>query len=94
MTWRNIEKPLVAWGKTVNRVCSRHHLPPLNGSRIYIASDYSGSHRGSHFDAISAIYCDVEASREWLAIQRGFRGQFLPDGRRMSFKRLGDTADR
>lgn len=32
----------------------------------------------------------MEASREWLAIQRGFRAQFLSDGRRMSFKRLGD----
>lgn len=90
MTWRNIEEPLVPWGRTVNSVCGRHVLPPLDGPLVYVASDYSGSHRGAHFTAISAVYCDVEASRRWLAIQRGFRAQFLSDGRRMSFKRLGD----
>jgi hypothetical protein len=93
MTWRRIE-PLVAWGNTVDRVCGRHTLPPLDGSLIYVASDYSGTHLAAHFNAISVIYCDIEASREWLAIQRGFRKQFLSDGRRMSFKRLGDRLRR
>jgi hypothetical protein len=90
MAWRHIENPAVPWGATLSRILSKHRLPALDGPEIRIASDYSGTHPKALYKAISLIYCDLHASQEWFEIQRGFRTQFLPDGRRMSFKDLSD----
>lgn len=62
----------------------------MDGPILYLASDYAGHHRGTGFSAISIVCCDFERSSEWWRIQSGFRSQFLPDGRRMSFKAVTD----
>ena len=78
------------WGATLHKVMRALRLPALDGESIYVASDYSGAHKNSQYEVLSVLYCDIQHSREWLLIQRGFREQFLPDGRRMSFKGLND----
>lgn len=90
MNWQYIEEPLVPWGATLQKIMRQMRLVNLDGESIYLATDYSGSHKSSQYEVLSALYCDVQRSREWLLIQRGFREQFLPDGRRMSFKGLND----
>lgn len=90
MYWNAIEKPLVPWGATLQKVMRKLRLPALCGETIYVATDYSGAHKASQYEVLSVLYCDIQHSREWLLIQRGFREQFLPDGRRMSFKGLND----
>ena len=54
-------------------------------------SDYSGTHKGSRFNVYTFLVADADASPDWPARMRAVRRRFLSDGRRMSFKRLGDV---
>ncbi len=65
-------------------------FPALNGAVINIFSDYSGQHKASKYEVITALYVDLEATRTWEIKRRQIRQQLLPNGRRMSFKSLND----
>lgn len=62
----------------------------MSGPFINIASDYGGEHKASNYHTLSAVYLDLSASSEWESRRRLVRTNHLPDGRRMSFKKLGD----
>ena len=57
---------------------------------MIIASDYSGQHKKATHEAYSFVVTTDLALREWLPLLRGFREQWLPDGRRISFKKLNE----
>lgn len=66
-------------------------IPNLrNASTILVGSDYSGQHATSQFEALCFLFVDADRSRSWIRAQESLRKQFLPDGRRLSYKALND----
>jgi hypothetical protein len=63
-------------------------LQPVSNGTLVITSDYSGQHKGASHDAYSFLVTTDRALGEWQRVLEQFRHQWLPDGRRMSFKRL------
>lgn len=69
----------------------RHNLLlPVNHGSMFIISDYSGQHKGSSHEAYSFLVTTHGALAEWAPIRQEFREKWLLDGRRISFKQLGD----
>lgn len=90
MCWNRIDSPLYPWAKTIERIITAEKLPEMNGPTINLVSDYGGEHKASKYKTISVLYLDLHASVEWEYLRRIVRRDFLPDGRRLSFKRLSD----
>jgi len=88
--WKPVKPPLLPWVNTVNRILSSFDIPEMRGPTIYITSDYSGDHKKYRYQVTSVLAMDVERSHQWEFQRRAVRQRFLSDGRRMSFKRLGD----
>ncbi len=88
--WRPLPKPIYGWAMTIEKIMKLLDLPSLDGSVINIFSDYSGQHKGSNYETITALYFDLQASSLWELKRREIREKWLPDGRRMSFKALND----
>jgi hypothetical protein len=66
----------------------------MEGSTLYVASDYSyGNPRSAHL-IIGILLADMDASPDWPHLVTRVRRKFLPDGRRMSFKALNDQQRR
>jgi hypothetical protein len=65
-------------------------LPELTGDTIYIATDFSGSHKESSYEVISILYMDAKASLNWELARQRWRSEYLPDLRSLSFKDLSD----
>ncbi|MDQ3060153.1 MAG: hypothetical protein M3R45_11630 [Pseudomonadota bacterium] len=66
-------------------------LPNLrNASTILIGSDYSGQHSTSLFEAFGFVFANLNESQPWMAARKKIREKFMPDGRRFSYKTLGD----
>ncbi|MBK1622258.1 hypothetical protein CKO32_01635 [Afifella marina DSM 2698] len=57
---------------------------------MVLASDYSGQHKEASHEAYSFLITTDEALIRWLPSLSEFRGQWLPDGRRISFKKLNE----
>ena len=66
-------------------------LVPVDVGVLIIASDYSGQHKGASHEAYSFVITSEDALNEWLILLRQFRRQWLPDGRRISFKKLNES---
>ena len=92
--WQNVAMPMYGWATTLEKIFSRIDLPAFDGPTVNIFSDYSGQHRRSRYEAISALYLDLAASAKWEKRRRYVRDRGLPDGRRMSFKCLNDRLRR
>lgn len=92
--WSNVERPLYGWVRTVERILVAERIPPLAGPLISIFSDYSGEQKGSSYQTIGVLYADLYGSPLWEMRRRDVRRRFLADGRRMSFKALGDKKRR
>src|SRR5260370_41745081 len=60
-----------------------------NGTMI-VASDYSGQHKEATHEAYSFLVTTDEALNDWLPSLGAFRQRWLPDGRRISFKKLNE----
>jgi hypothetical protein len=65
-------------------------LVPVANAAMIVASDYSGRHKGASHEAYSFLVTTDEVLREWLPSLGAFRKRWLPDNRRMSFKRLNE----
>lgn len=66
-------------------------IPNLhNASTILVGSDYSGQHATSQFEALCFLFADADRMGLWIDSQKLLRKQFLPDGRRLSYKALND----
>jgi hypothetical protein len=67
-------------------------LPNLRiGSTIVVASDYGGQHDTSTYQSLSFLFANLESCGEWDLRRTRLRQEFLPDGRRMSYKALNDA---
>ncbi|GFZ79485.1 hypothetical protein GCM10011497_04610 [Elstera cyanobacteriorum] len=65
-------------------------LASVDSGAMIIASDYSGQHKEASHEAYSFLVTTDEALREWLPSLIEFRKQWLPDGRRISYKKLNE----
>jgi hypothetical protein len=65
-------------------------FPEIKGDVLLITSDYSGSQKQSDFDVISILLSDFDNLGAWHTLRQSVRDEHLRDGRRMSYKGLGD----
>lgn len=63
-------------------------LNPISEGTLIVASDYSGQHKEATHEAYAFLLTTDRALSAWLPLLDDFRRQWLPDGRRMSFKKL------
>lgn len=92
--WRRIDKSPINWVQGFEDMLAPISLPDFIGDSIYIASDYSGDHSKSKYTVVSFLYMDINSSPLWESTRRKLRAEYLPDGRRISFKGLGDKVKR
>lgn len=64
------------------------------GSTLFLASDYSGEHKGATHEAFSFLLADLNSLGLWNELRKRVRANFLRDSRRMSFKGLNDRQKR
>jgi hypothetical protein len=57
---------------------------------MIVASDYSGQHKAASHEAYSFLVTTDRALNEWLPSLWSFRQKWLPDNRRISFKKLNE----
>ncbi len=69
-------------------------LWPVDQGLQFIASDYSGQHRGATHEVYSFLITKWEILQNWLPLRDAFRQKWLPDGRRISFKQLREPMRR
>ena len=69
-------------------------LWPVNQGLQIIFSDYSGQHRAATHEVYSFLITTWEVLLGWLPLREEFRGRWLPDGRRISFKQLREPMRR
>jgi hypothetical protein len=93
-SWKNPAEPLYPWVETISRILSTQELPDLDGSLLYVLSDYGGSHKESRYLTTSILIASLEDSQEWEFRRTWVRKSYLADGRRMSFKGLNDRQRR
>ena len=66
-------------------------LPDIRrGNTIFVSSDYSGQHSLSRYETYVFVLIDLENCTTWEQLRRNWRGLFLSDGRRISYKNLND----
>ena len=65
-------------------------LAPVTDGTLVVASDYSGQHKQASHEAYSFLTTTDLALKGWLPSLKAFREEWLPDNRRMSFKRLNE----
>jgi hypothetical protein len=88
---RSYLQTLWPWTKSVERILRYAQPRPFTGSHLAIGSDYSGDHKGSSYRTYCYLIMDTDASSDWPRLRSQVRRHFLPNGRRMSFKNLGDS---
>ena len=59
-----------------------------------MVADFSGQHKGQHFDTYAFLIFDLDRNERWLQGQRFFRQAIMPSGRRMAFKAMNDKLRR
>jgi hypothetical protein len=65
-------------------------LVPVADGTMIVASEYSGQHKEASHEAFSFLVTVDQALREWLPSLGAFRERWLPDNRRISFKKLNE----
>jgi hypothetical protein len=98
--WRRIQDPNAGLpyhlSEALSSIDSRYPalVQPLTDGPMVIASDYSGQHKGATHEAYSFLTTTTVALENWLPVRAQFRQQWLPDGRRISFKQLREPVRR
>ncbi|MDR3497888.1 MAG: hypothetical protein P4L72_01535 [Parvibaculum sp.] len=65
-------------------------LVPVADGTLIIASDYSGQHKAATHEAYAFLVTTDRTLRAWLPLLQEFRERWLPDSRRISFKKLNE----
>jgi hypothetical protein len=87
---RSYLQTLWPWTKSVEHILRYTQPRPFTGSHLALGSDYSGDHKGSGYRTYCYLIMDTDTSSDWPRLRSQVRRHFLPNGRRMSFKNLGD----
>lgn len=62
-----------------------------SSNTLFLASDYGGEHATANYQTISILVAGLDSIQSsWETQRRSIRSQFASDGRRLSYKRLGD----
>lgn len=69
-------------------------LAAVDDSAMWISSDYSGQHESASCEAYAFLVTTARALRAWNRRRITFRQKYLPDGRRLSFKKLKEPVRR
>jgi hypothetical protein len=98
--WRHFNVPESGFADAMSEAIARagENCPNLlwavdEGLQV-VVSDYSGQHRAATHEAYSFLVTTWEALQSWLPQLEEFRAQWLPDGRRLSFKQLREPMRR
>lgn len=83
---------LFTLGDSLRIVEAKHPdlLVPVTNGTMIVASDYSGQHKAANHKSYSFLVTTDQALQEWLPSLRAFRERWLPDNRRISFKKLNE----
>jgi hypothetical protein len=98
--WRHIAVPQAGYAEAMSEAIVRagEKIPDLlwsvNEGLQVVTSDYSGQHKGATHEAYSFLVATWDALQHWLPQRAEFRAQWLPDGRRLSFKQLREPVRR
>ena len=90
MSWCLPLAPLFPWAKTINKILSAEIRDDYSGPTLTFFSDYGGDQKKCPYEITGVLCMDHAASARWEMMRRRWRQTYLPDGRRMSFKQLGD----
>lgn len=78
------------WAFSIQKILHADRPRPFDANHLLVGSDYGGHHSGSSYRTYAFLVASNLPS-PWLTNQRSIRAKYLPDGRRMSFKRLSDS---
>lgn len=90
MSWSPLPDPLFPWVRTLDRVLGTADVPVVGGPSLAIYSDYCGESKASGYRVFVLLCFGAEEAVPWEVARRAWRAKFLPDGRRMAYKRLAD----
>lgn len=100
-TWRKLIRPgfgvAVSVSDAVGGGVDQHPLvleQLRRADSLLLFSDIGGDHRGATHRAHSFLVLDPASLHRWLPLWGSLRHRLLPDGRRMSYERLGDRRRR
>jgi hypothetical protein len=94
--WNPVKDPqagyLFSLSDSLDKVDNRHPdlLHPVSEGVMIVASDYSGQHKQASHEAYSFLIVTDQTLKEWLPLLEKFRKHWLPDNRRISFKKLNE----
>lgn len=90
MPWRTLTEPMFPWVRTLDRILTAERPSSTRGEILHIASDYGGTDSRFAYRVDAFVCADLGHSIEWEMKRRAVRRMHLGDGRRMSYKGLGD----
>lgn len=95
--WWHEDDTRLAVMNSLSRQLAQHEianpgaLPNLrNDPTLFVATDFGGEHRDAAYESTGVLLVGSESVWNWLPLQRALRAEYLPDGRRMSYKGLND----
>lgn len=100
MTWRDRVSPEMGFAHLLSSTLhiveqqNRDLLWPVRDGPQFLVSDYSGQHRQATHEVYSFLVTTKHVLDGWLPQLEEFRREFLPDGRRLSFKQLREPVRR
>lgn len=88
---KQIEGYIFPWGKIIPSSFIENGVKRVDGDTMYVSSDYSGDNSSSLFDTISVLAVGFDSIAGWNVFRSDIRDKYLPDGRRLSYKKLSDS---
>lgn len=92
--WKHIETPQAGFLNNLSESVSileakeQNVLTDLTGEEMWITSDYSGQHAGASHESYCFLLASPHSISHWDLARVAMRTRWLPDGRRMAFKKL------
>jgi hypothetical protein len=88
--WSFLDRIPFPWLQKLYSQIPRSRIPILKGQTLFVATDTSGTQRGSRYTAVGVLILDADNSPAWNRDRLRIRRNILKDGRRMSYKNLND----
>lgn len=96
--WKRLGQPKFGLADIISEEISKEEwlhpglLTDIRRSKEFLlACDFGGSHKDSQYESFAFLAGNIGESGEWDEIRSAIRREYLSDGRRMSFKSLGDA---